>query len=108
MTDEEFVRSKWSTLNADRGHPGTRLALGVGGVLFRATSEEGEARAWAAAAEFTRKREREIAEVEEEIAWISGFSAYAGHRLYGPCRARILARLEAALAELRRGWRGDQ
>jgi hypothetical protein len=65
-----------------------------------------EADVWQLAYDFTIAREKQIAEVGEEITWLEGFSAFAEHSVYGPARERILARERAALAELRRGWKG--
>lgn len=58
---------------------------------------------WHAARAFTQARERKIAEVEEEIEWLTQL------RKLVPCgnkRRRILTRERAALAELKRGWKG--
>lgn len=58
--------------------------------------------AWSAAAEFTRERERQIAEIEKEIDWVQmklGVSSTVA------VPHRILARLQAALTDLKRGMR---
>ena len=60
---------------------------------------EGEVN-YIAAAEFTRKRLAEIAEVEEEIKWLQSWG-YGNDKINAP--ARMLARERAELAELKRG-----
>jgi hypothetical protein len=49
---------------------------------------------------FTKQREAEIADVEEEIGFLGG-----PYCLECPSVERILAREQAVLAELRRGWK---
>ncbi|MGB6726831.1 MAG: hypothetical protein WBE74_13080 [Terracidiphilus sp.] len=51
---------------------------------------------------FTKEREKEIAEVRQEIAWLNCASDWARN---SPEQQRILAREQAALADLLRGWR---
>ncbi len=67
-----------------------------------------EAAAWHAAFLFTKEHERKIAAVREEIEYVDSFSrmpkrngTYAEH----PVWKRILAREQAALADLLRSWR---
>ena len=55
------------------------------------------------------EREREIAEVEEEIAYLKELVAdyeCCTADNYSDALNRILVREQAALAELRRGWKG--
>lgn len=67
--------------------------------------------AWQAAFAFTRKRQQEIAEIEEEIAVMNeGLEAakeedLAGIQKYTPAFKRILSRLSREREELRRGMR---
>jgi hypothetical protein len=56
---------------------------------------------WHAAYLFTKRREAEIADVEEEIGFLGG-----PYCLECPSVERILAREQAALAGLKRGWKG--
>ena len=118
MTDEEYVRARWQLvaavptvvngyvvcagLSADRQ---TVLRLWRG-PLHECT----EAEAWSAARAFTENLERDIAEVQEEIAILNegvelAASTDADERKYGIPFKRILARLQAVLAELRRGMK---
>jgi hypothetical protein len=63
-----------------------------------------EQQAWSAARAFTEEREKQIAEVEEEIALLSSI----GQHYVPPAkvtRDRILAREQAALDELKRGMK---
>ena len=67
------------------------------------------AEAWSAARAFTENREREIAEVREEISEIEDdILSYISHDnadSFAVIYRRILARLQARLAELRRGMK---
>lgn len=105
MTDREYVESKW-----DEVHPANMF-------IFLGPYTDGNAySSWLAAAEFTRTREKQIAEVREEIdllrmvrvafesavkacpkdaTWMNDLDKYQ----------RILARMEAVLAELQRGMK---
>jgi hypothetical protein len=53
---------------------------------------------------FTVQREEEIADIQAEIAWLE-WSSIKNNSI-GNIRERILSREQAALAELRRGWKG--
>lgn len=100
MTDperhEQFVREYW---------PGSADYLGSGLRPIRVFTPSGVEtfKNWSAAYDFTVQRRKQIAEVEEEIAFMQGFSAYENHSIYGPARKRILTRLESALADLKKG-----
>ena len=63
---------------------------------------------WQEAVEFTRKRLAEIAERERDIAWLSDYYSCLAEANCFDCgtAGRILAREQAALAELRRGMKG--
>jgi hypothetical protein len=64
---------------------------------------------WSAAAEFTRQRQREIADVEEEIWFLEGadYPTADMNESVKACAAckRALAREQAALAEKKRGMK---
>ncbi len=92
MTDEDFVRSKW-----------TRVYSTMNGTFLSGRKVSDALRNYRAAAEFTRERERQIAEIEEEIAYIS--YDYDGAWTLTELHTRILARLQAALADLKRGMK---
>ena len=64
----------------------------------------GRERVWAQAYEFTRKREREIEEFEAELMWLEAESSMSDEFPY-PEALRIIAREQAALADLKRGMR---
>ena len=55
---------------------------------------------WHEAYLFTKQREAEIMDLEEEIGFLGGL-----YCIECPSVERILAREQAALAELHRGWR---
>ncbi len=107
MNAEEYLRARWGgfavlddTTTMERGI-GVFLGHEVPTLWGYASYDE----ALKAARAFTEQREREIAEVEKEIAWLTiigatPLSTYEGNGE----RKRILARLQAVLAELRRGW----
>ena len=65
--------------------------------------EKDDDKAWAAAYAFTKQREQEIAEVEEEIHLLNGWRYVREY--ISPPATRILESREAALAELKRGLR---
>ena len=102
MTDEEYVRARWGgfavlddTTTMERGI-GVFLGHEMPTLWGYASYDE----ALKSARAFTEQREREIAEVEEEIAWL-----YVGQSGIGPVFHRILAVEQARLAELRRGMK---
>ena len=103
MTDEEYVRARWAGV-LDTGYS-VRLEIGEFGKWAKF---DGLNKRWSAARAFTENREREIAEVEEEIEYVSSFAwlpSRSGKREEHPVWQRILARLQARLAELRRGMK---
>lgn len=80
--------------------------------LYRATLGirlEGTGRVfenWQAAADYTRERERQIAEKQEEIEWLK-----RRIKIFYPCAVeprRILALLESELKELTRGMKNQE
>ena len=102
MTDEEYVRARWEDSVAFTMGPNPWTLRLPCGKYFDGTIDE----CWSGARAFTEQREREIADVEEEIAWLSdGMDCSdpddeVGHR--------ILARLQAVLSELRRGMKAEE
>jgi hypothetical protein len=110
VSNEEYVRSKRNWVFPYSGKRKSSLSIGEG-VEFVGATKDGMDALWAAAAEFTRNREREIAELEEEIAFmqiaIKYQNAACGEEGCG-CEEpfkRIIARLESALADLRNGMK---
>jgi hypothetical protein len=112
--DEEFVRQHWVSVERvlemiQGGSWHFKEGYGLKEAGFKpAIGEE----LWAAAAEFTRERQRQIAEIEEEILWFAGL--FAGLRLESGIyliptaehtARRILCRLQDALAALKKGMR---
>lgn len=111
--DEEYVRARWNVYawKSEEGeyfvdllHSGSEKH---GAYTFPAATE---AEAWSATRAFTEQREREIAEVQEEIAILNegvelAASTDADERKYGIPFKRILVVEQARLAELRRGMK---
>jgi hypothetical protein len=54
---------------------------------------------------FTKQREAEIGGVEEEISYLVNIKGSADSASPNHCIHRIIAREQADLAELRRGWK---
>ena len=101
--DEEYVRARWAGV-LDTGYS-VRLEIGEFGKWEKF---DGLNKRWSAARAFTEEREREIAEVEEEIEYVSSFAwlpSRSGKREEHPVWQRILAVEQARLAELRRGMK---
>ena len=114
--DEEYVRARWGDCTASyincgmsssywsvrRESDGQELCREYCGAL------KGDDPAWSAARAFTEQRERDIAEVQEEIEYVSSFAwlpSRSGKREEHPVWQRILAVEQARLAELRRGMK---
>ena len=108
---EEYVRSKWKEVHVRKRRDIKSgmcflIVMGRHSTLWYGN----ERAAWSAARAFTEEREREIAEVEEEIAWLNQMK-----RNLPPGRPtkeerqailqRILAVEQARLAELRGGMK---
>jgi hypothetical protein len=115
MNYEEQVRAAWEWVEFGWSSSSVEACLiklpaighGFMNVGFFKTSEE----AWTAAWEFTEQRQREIADVEKEITnLIKDVAHLNNHRTRKPepeaaVYSRILAREQAALAELKKGWK---
>lgn len=104
LTEQEaYVRERWERVHLwlprhnDDGYLLQVSDMGMGGK----TKDEAIAAAYA----FTINREREIAEVEEEIRFIDSFAVTAFTPQNEAARKRILKSREAALAELKKGFR---
>ena len=109
MSDEAYVRSKWVRVlnHGTRRHP-IPILNGVEVKIPFAEWDEG----WKAAAAFTLQREEEIRQVEEEISLLLNSMplqvVVIGNTPIPDvqaARSRILAREQAALAELKKGWK---
>ena len=105
---EEYVRSKWKEVHVRKRRDIKSgmcflIVMGRHSTLWYGN----ERAAWSAARAFTEEREREIAEVEEEISEIEddilSYSSHDNADSFAVIYRRILARLQARLAELRRG-----
>ena len=121
--NEEYVRSRWENLRAEPyANAPSHLCIRVGGSRF-VNSIAGSSEAWQAAADFTHERERQIAEVKEEIALIRNsyqtcFNIGKGREFKDETRTkmaaealawqRVLDAREQALAELSRGMKEPQ
>jgi hypothetical protein len=110
MTDEEYVRTHW---RAQAGQIGAGYWKVVGITSDRAIhlgDGSGNAEAWSAAAEYTRNRLEEIRQVDGEIILLRGMIALLASEqgdLTAPIYARTIARLEAILADLKRGMKEE-
>lgn len=92
---EKYVKERWDDSRLDHRDSNARCVfffMGDGGKYFSS---------WPAAYEFTLQREREIAEKRDEIA----FMVAASRDGNSAAQERILALLEAQLAELLRGFK---
>jgi hypothetical protein len=112
MTDREYVESKWTSASLEDHTeccgPSKPFCVLLGNECQSSWEDTPEA-AWSAARKFTEAHEEKIRLVEEEVGLISGimredFVNQKDCRTY-KCFARILAREQAALDELRRGLR---
>ena len=105
MTDEEYVRARWEDSVAFTMGPNPWTLRLPCGKYFDGTIDE----CWSGARAFTEQREREIAEVREEISEIEddilSYSSHDNADSFAVIYRRILARLQARLAELRRGMK---
>jgi hypothetical protein len=102
--DEEYVRENWikPELAEKWGKFYVWLTHRQGGITAEHCRTESSA--WAAAAEFTRVRLQEIAEVESEILAVRNWMEECNSEgLRFPVRERILIREQALLANLREG-----
>jgi hypothetical protein len=108
MTDEEFVRQHWEGARCrkeERFHPWNGFEIVVSDRYCALAVRGSEAEAWSAAAEFTRKRQEQIRQVEEEIRFVESFSCVATNMADEAARLRTRDRLKAALADLKRGMK---
>ena len=115
MTDEEYVRARWENVKCVDFYAGKNCAVQAWYVSLNArwsgrvggTADDPEM--WKEARAFTEQREREIAEVREEISEIEddvlSYSAHDNADSFAVIYRRILARLQTVLAELRRGMK---
>lgn len=113
--DERYVRERWNIVEYRRNYPYPAATVFIGpfslsGWVGKFSEEDSPDKTWHAAAEFTRKRERHIANKKEEIKWTSfttmdnpwgGLSKQNSIAI----QKRILAVLEAQLADLTRGMK---
>lgn len=109
QSDEQFVRSRWGwvqvrTAEPYEGIPQGKWSVRIPLLPFSQIGFPSEVEAWSAAAAFTREREEQIRQVEEEIALVGGIGHMAPCECCG-VRDRILAREQAALAELKKGMK---
>ena len=113
---EKAVRDAWEAVcAANTYYPGTAWTIFIYNPLvngerttLKAITGLTKHEAWQAALDFTRKRKQEIAEMEEEIAWMTrvgneGFNVKAELFTW----QRILSRLTAQRDELRKGMRAE-
>ena len=101
--DEEYVRARWNEVRDVKYELRINCPGPVGGKRFFGLHNR-----WKEARAFTEQREREIAEVQEEIEYVSSFAwlpSRSGKREEHPVWQRILAVEQARLAELRRGMK---
>ena len=114
MTAEEQVRAAWEHIcAANTYYPGTAWTIFIYNPLvngerttLKAITGISKRDAWQAALAFTQQRLKEIAEIEEEIAWMNrvgneGFNMKAELFTW----QRILSRLTAQRDELKKGLR---
>ena len=107
--DEEYLRDRWERIALEWGTLERKryVCVSAGGMFIPLQGFKTEAEAWSAARAFTEQREREIAEVREEISEIEddilSYSSHDNADSFAVIYRRILARLQARLAELRRG-----
>ena len=105
--DEEYVRARWERVIVCDG---SYRHYAKGTILLNwANHQFYEFNDWSAARAFTEQREREIAEVREEISEteddILSYSSHDNADSFAVIYRYILARLQAVLAELRRGMK---
>ena len=96
--DERVVREAWENV-VDNGY----VVLIYTDVFYvHALKFCGERNRWKDARAYTDNSQREIADVEQEIAWLNEASDWARDT---PEQKRILAREQAALEALQKGLR---
>lgn len=108
MTNEEYVRANWKRAEICSSGPSRpRFCVSLGGHGFTranvpANWASSKSAAWSAAAEFTRDRLEQIAEIEEEISVLQ--SLHVGLDKIAAL-IRCGRRAESALTDLRRGMK---
>lgn len=121
QSDEQYVRSKWHAVDIVESCDQWQVGAGELGIQQRFGWEQTKSAAWSAAAAFTRNREEQIRQLCEEIVLVEiamesaseelNFKPLAWHigqpmRVHRRARwGRILAREQAALAELKKGMK---
>lgn len=106
MTDEETVKAAWVNIGEyDYGGSTKYVYLADAPREFSGT---GKAKAWAAAADFTRDRQEQIRQVREEInlllSMVILLTTEPGD-LTAPIYERTIARLESILTDMRKGMK---
>lgn len=111
-SNEEYVRARWQSVSVTDWYAGTSTLTQAWSIWLPCgwTSPVGgtatDAEMWSAARAFTEQREQAIANVEDEIEWLNWPSVKNVCTREGDlARCRIIAREQAALAELQRGLR---
>lgn len=104
MTDEEFVRANWDYVEIALNRELGQFVFFTNNALYQAIFADSPAELFARGAEFTKERQAQIVEVEEEIQWVEAESSMSDGFPY-PAALRVLTRLESALTDLRKGMR---
>lgn len=102
--DERYVRARWeeSFLRSGMFNDGSEaFCFVVNGEEKYSGWYKSKSEAWAAARAFTEAREREIADLREEIAYFW----YLGKEDITRVPQRIVGRLREILAEKLKGWK---
>jgi len=112
--DEKEVRDAWERAEEcpreSKMGDGEEWVISLGGFYYTMHMTdwvESQTAAWSAAAAFTRERKEQIRLVEEEIDYVRAFIKLPSGEEHSVW-SRILAREQAALAELKRGMRASQ
>jgi hypothetical protein len=106
--DERIVREAWEDYSIMiREFPNSSPYWIYLGEEFCTGPHKTEAKAWRAAAEFTTQRQEQIRQVGEEIKIVRNELSLGRDRWNSPEFIRILAREQAALAELQRGMKEE-
>ena len=104
---EKYVRERWlvfkeSIYEPHEGYSIPQTRIDIGSAKFTKVKRDD---ALIAAAEYTRAREQKIAEKREEIDFLDFAFSVQDRDEDSEIVERILAREQAALDELLRGWR---
>ena len=103
--EKAYVKTRWMRPHWGSNDHGWTVQNFVGSMTVLATNIKPRYKATHAAYLFTKKREAEIGGVEEEISYLVNIKGRADSASPEHCIHRIIAREQAALAELRRGWK---